>query len=409
MSGMTIRTPLALLSESELQSLVQNQVAESETLDYKREMYGQGDADRRELLRDVSSLANRLGGHLLIGIREEGEIPVEVEGIENGDIAAERIMSSCFSGIHERINGFDVRPIQLANGRSVLAVYVPPSTRVPHMVTLQQEDRFWIRHGRQKMRMSVAEIREACLKVENLSERAETFINIRRERFIADKTRDIQPAERAHLRIAVTPLEVTADRFDIGREDIRGLMRNPPNTRQDGWVLAWVREGNPRPTMIGLQIGSADWRLFDAYRNGGVELYVPIDIDGSHFRSIRLPNGSRVRVLHNLALVEYTVCVYRFYKSFAEMIGITDPLILTWDLVRAHGWGLRRYFEERDSNDYYAPRIWQEEHLILPPMQVPNLSEPDQMAKAVLDRVWQSFGYESTIFFDEDKCFNPSI
>ncbi len=45
-----------------IQSLLDNRVPESEILDYKRECYGSKDADKRELLKDVSSFANSRGG-----------------------------------------------------------------------------------------------------------------------------------------------------------------------------------------------------------------------------------------------------------------------------------------------------------------------------------------------------------
>jgi len=386
--------------------LVTNAVEESETLDYKVQMYGTGDGDRREMLRDVSAFANGRGGHILIGVREENEAAAEIVGIDDGDLHAERILSSCLAGIHERIAGLDARPIPLANGRCVLAISIPRSMRMPHMVTFQQDDRFWIRHGKQKMRMSVAEIREACLKVENLAMKAETFLQNQRQRFVAKRTGTISRPSRAFLRIAVTPLEVSVDRFDIDRQDIRTLMKSPPNMRQNGWVLNWAEEANATPTMLGLQIGSEDWRLLEAYRNGHIQFSVVVEVD-SLYKSVQLSQSSSVNVLYSLAIVEYTVSVFRFYKAFAEKVGITDPLLLTWDLIDAHGWGLRRYSNERDVSEYYGPRAWPERHLILPEIQIANLSEPDRAAKKMLDRLWQSFGFESAIYFDQDQHFDP--
>jgi hypothetical protein len=404
--AMIIQKPLASLTESDLQTLVTNAVEENETLDYKIQMYGTGDGDRREMLRDVSAFANGRGGHILIGVREENEAAAEIVGIDNGDVNAERILSSCLAGIHERIAGLDARPILLANGRCVLAVFIPPSTRMPHMVTFQHDDRFWIRHGKQKMRMSVAEIREACLKVENLAMKAETFLQNQRKRFLEKRTGTVFNPARAFLRIAVTPLEVSVDRVDIDRQDIRALMNAPPNMRQNGWVLDWAEEENAKPMMLGLQIGSKDWRLLEVYRNGHVQFSVVVEID-SHFKTVKLSESSRVNVLYSLALVEYTVSVFRFYKAFAEKAGITDPLILAWDLIDAQGWGLRRDSDERSVSEYYGPRAWPERHLILPEIQITNLSEPDRAAKKMLDRLWQSFGFESAIYFNQDQHFAP--
>jgi Schlafen, AlbA_2 len=158
---MTIEQAIDTIDEPFLESLIRNQVAEGDTLDYKRDMYGATDGDTKELLRDISAMANNLGGYLLIGVREDNEVLVELVGIEQGALAVERILSSALAGITERIYGLNSRSIPLANGRAVVAVFVPPSSRVPHMVRARDEDRFWIRHGRQKMRMSIEEIRQA--------------------------------------------------------------------------------------------------------------------------------------------------------------------------------------------------------------------------------------------------------
>ena len=131
---MTIAQTIDTIDEAFLQSLIRDQVAESDTLDYKRDMYGTSDGDTKELLRDISAMANNLGGYLLIRIEEANEVPVQILGIEQGDIAVERILSSSLAGITERVYGLDSRSIPLANGRAVVAVFVPPSSRAPHMV-----------------------------------------------------------------------------------------------------------------------------------------------------------------------------------------------------------------------------------------------------------------------------------
>src|SRR5437016_2544177 len=76
------------ISEANLQSLVENRVAEGIVLDYKRELYGASDSDKREFLKDVSSFANTATGHIIIGIEEEDGLPTKVTGID-GDLDAE--------------------------------------------------------------------------------------------------------------------------------------------------------------------------------------------------------------------------------------------------------------------------------------------------------------------------------
>ena len=64
---------LSDLQEQDLQILKDNQVQERDTIEYKRDMYGSSDDDKREMLKDIISMANHHGGYLLIGIAENEE------------------------------------------------------------------------------------------------------------------------------------------------------------------------------------------------------------------------------------------------------------------------------------------------------------------------------------------------
>jgi predicted HTH transcriptional regulator len=54
---------LAVLSEPLLANLVG--IAESETLEFKRDTYGTSDRAKQELCKDVSALANTVGGDIV--------------------------------------------------------------------------------------------------------------------------------------------------------------------------------------------------------------------------------------------------------------------------------------------------------------------------------------------------------
>src|SRR6266511_1348956 len=69
--GMSIHgIPLGQVNAALLESLRENAVAESRQLDYKERLPGERDDDKRELLGDVTALANTAGGDLIYGVRE---------------------------------------------------------------------------------------------------------------------------------------------------------------------------------------------------------------------------------------------------------------------------------------------------------------------------------------------------
>jgi hypothetical protein len=59
---MALSKPLEAIEESDLQALVDNQVSEHKTIEYKEALLGNADGDKKEFLADVSSFANESGG-----------------------------------------------------------------------------------------------------------------------------------------------------------------------------------------------------------------------------------------------------------------------------------------------------------------------------------------------------------
>src|SRR5687768_16415257 len=90
-----------------IQSLVAAGVTESAHLDFKRESYGGADGDKKELLKDVSSFANCLGGHLVIGVDEDDGAASALTALSLSDVDGEllRLESIVRTGIEPAIAG----------------------------------------------------------------------------------------------------------------------------------------------------------------------------------------------------------------------------------------------------------------------------------------------------------------
>ena len=76
-------------------ALRDHRVIETRTLDYKLQLPGKTDADRKEFLADVSSFANAAGGHIIFGVQEKEGVPVAIPGLTrvNPDAAIQDIES----------------------------------------------------------------------------------------------------------------------------------------------------------------------------------------------------------------------------------------------------------------------------------------------------------------------------
>lgn len=173
--------PVNQVTEATLRKLVENQVRESITLDYKRDLPGKGDDDAREFLRDVTAFANSEGGDLLFGISEAEGVASELTGVTSSNMDADvrRLIDYIKDCTDPRLHGFSVRAVELPTGSFVVHVRIPKSLEAPHMVQRGNYRQFFTRNPAGKHPMSTNEIRNAVLRTADWKERADAW---RRER-----------------------------------------------------------------------------------------------------------------------------------------------------------------------------------------------------------------------------------
>ena len=100
-----IPKPLERVEGGDIDLLLTGNVQEGRTIDYKRDLPGASDSDRKEFLADVSSFANTVGGDLIVGIDEAGGLPTTIVGAAAADLDEEirRLDSIIQSGLDPRI------------------------------------------------------------------------------------------------------------------------------------------------------------------------------------------------------------------------------------------------------------------------------------------------------------------
>lgn len=151
-------------SLEDLQTLVRNRVPEGPNLEYKETAYSGRPQDIREMLRDVTALANAEGGYLIMGIREDAYGRAEtLTPIEDAHTRAKAIQHACLDGIQERIQGIQVKVIETAPDQGIIVIHVPLSEQRPHMMVRDHSTDFFRRYNTDKRPMNIGEIREMVL------------------------------------------------------------------------------------------------------------------------------------------------------------------------------------------------------------------------------------------------------
>ena len=159
---------LEAITPEDVQKLVTDSVPEGKTIEYKQDLYNLDASNQEyrvrqheEMLKDISSFANTLGGDLVIGIREDNGVAVEVCGFEinNPDSLKLRITQIVQNGIEPRLS-FAIKSIEHSPGRSVFILRVRQNLIAPHRVAYQGRfGRFYARTSSGAHPMDTSELR----------------------------------------------------------------------------------------------------------------------------------------------------------------------------------------------------------------------------------------------------------
>jgi hypothetical protein len=141
--------PLHAVTFARVIAWIEEGLREGEQLDFKAELYGNGDSARRELAGDLAAFANHRGGVLALGVAEDDQgAAADVPMVALSD-AEERRVHQIVAG-----NVFPHLPVQVVPVPSfddptmgVFLVAVGPSPLRPHAVSVNDALRYPRRHG----------------------------------------------------------------------------------------------------------------------------------------------------------------------------------------------------------------------------------------------------------------------
>jgi hypothetical protein len=392
-----IPKPIGAIEKSDIDVLVASGRVEDRTIDYKSDLPGPTDDDRREFLRDVSSFANALGGDLVYGITENAGVPLDAPGVAltNFDELRLRLQSSVESNLDPRLPRLDVVHVSGFEKGSVVVVRVPQSWRAPHMITYKGLGKFYVRGNGNRHEMDVVELRSAFAAGEEQAERIRRF---RADRFlyVLGGSSPVREFGGPLLIVHVLPLHPGPEPL-LDLEAIRanwGLLN-----REDGNVFELVSRASERPNLDGLLLFSP-WEAealslsrsyVQVFRKGGIE-FVQSQSHPEGDRYVAAPwidgNETESRILN----------LVRNARSFFEAVGIPTPFVVSVAFLRAYDLGV-----VTGSGWYREPKKFDREMLVLPEIIIDDpVRGTADVLRPVLDAFWQSAGYASSPNYSED-------
>jgi len=364
------------LELADLQELLDNKVPESKVLEYKRTLKF-GDKEKREFLADVSSFANTAGGHMLIGVHEEGGIPTDFPGVEleNPDAEALKLTSLIRDGIEPRIYGVSIRNIPLNELKYVTVIRIPKSWVAPHVVTFNQHWRFYARHSCGKYPLDVPELRQAFLMSGDIVERIKRF-RVERLNLILNGEAPTQMVAGHKVVLHIIPLSSFSNDNLLDLTNVSNRMLNLTPMGAEGGFQRYNIDGYL--TFAGTLNYNEHNTYFQLFRSGMAEYVSNIyEIDA---------NKSIYFAEYELGIIESVNKMLSVYQNY----GVTPPLYVFVSLI-----GVKNYTVSngRVGMPSFNPRYIDRDILTIPEVVINDFSsEIDVTLRPAFDAVWNSSG-----------------
>jgi len=383
------------IDESDLIQLIENKVREDKYLDYKREMIGKTESDKKEFLQDICSFANAAGGHIVLGIEEgkgqERGLPKNLIGLNvNADEEIARLQSIILTGVEPRILGLELKPIELEsnpiNPKPIaIVIRIPLSISLPHMVKYQGHHTFYSRTANGKYPLEVSELRNLFAQSITAMEQIRSF---RQERIkkILDGESPAPIKSSAKIILHIVPLsrpDLTKNAIDINSIVSEGNRFEPMTMTShhqrfnfDGHVTDFQRTINNE---LGI---SAYTQLF---RDGSIEAAWNGPFVRHHEEKIIGPS-----FLEDIIIGYLEYCLRKM-----DSIGIEPPVCIMLSLLAVSEYKMYR-------NDETPTEKFEKDILTVPELLIEkfDIDVPKQM-KPIFDIIWNSVGLSECQGYDE--------
>lgn len=389
--------------KNDIDSLVADGVSESVQIEYKQELPGNRDEDKKEFLADVSSFANARGGDIIYGIsakvdangRKTGEpdAVVPIAGV-TPDEAKLRLEDMLRNGVAPRLS-VQIKEITGwgtdGNG-FVIVIRIPKSFASPHMVTYRGTSRFFSRSSAGKFQLDVTEIRSAVLATESQSERIRRFREERLGKIIADDT-PVPLSSPHRLVMHVVPLGtfLNRERLDLARE-VYIINQNLPPYGAHGH--------RHRFNLDGILTWSGGNSLSRSY----TQLFVDGCIEAVYADLLQGPQGESVwngvGLVASIAYEEKGIEALKNYITVLKTLGVSGPIAVSLSILGCKG--SRLAFSDVDGHPIDRDAVILQD-IILDGLDVDIPSG----LKPLFDQVWNACGYMRSFNYTKEGVWRP--
>lgn len=374
------------IDSSDILRLIENQVSESKTLDYKRDLNLGKDKDKKEFLFDVSAMHNTEGGCLIFGIEEIKDENNHNTGkpskivdlkIDNEDKLTLFIEDIIKGNTEPNIAQLIINLIKVEN-QDVLVIGIPKSLTLPTMITINGTNKFYKRRNSGKYPVDVYELNQMFMQNQLLKERINEFRTKRIKSVIEQKIIPNLEIETSFF-IHLIPFGYSNNQI-LDFSDIRNnssISMRPMYSH--GWDTMFNIDGFASFSL------SSDRQKITSYnqvfRNGIYEVYTS---------ELFYKNQNDVLEFDGDSFIQEVIEKIKEGLSVINKYNIETPFYVSFSFHNVIGKSIS------NRRSYYSQEFKQNE-IVFPLIQLLNYEDNIyELLKPNFDILWQSLGYEKS-------------
>jgi len=372
------------ITEADIRVLIENQVSENRQLEYKRDLPGNTDSEKKEFLADISSFSNASGGNIIYGLEEKDGIPKSIKGITSSNVDQDiaRLNSIIQSGLSPRIPGLRMKVLSFTGVNNLLIIRIPRSWVLPHMVSFQNYSRFYSRNINGKYPLEIQEIKSLFIASQNIVEKVRNFRAERIGNIIAEET-PIPVEKGAKIVLHIIPLNA----FELERVFDLSIVQNwPQPIYTNGWSGRYNFDGYFTFSTIRKETIADTYVQF--FRNGIVEAVETFLLSGE--------NKIIPSIEYELELLRRTT---DYLKTLREL-SVEPPIIIMLSLIGVKGYAM-------SAEGYWRPDrtpTIEKDVLTIEPVVMEKYEDDLQIIfKPIFDSVWNAAGWPRDENYKEGK------
>jgi hypothetical protein len=286
----------------------------------------------------------------------------------------------------------------LKDNAYIFVIFIPQSWIGPHMVTFQNNSKFFSRNSSGKYQFDVNEIKQAMLGFEGVANNIRNFRTDRLSKIIAGET-PIQINSGAKIVLHIIPIQSFLQNSDI---PIEKLVKDATKIE----TLS-TRSNNCRINLDGLVVfykatDGTNYSYTQVFRNGVIEL-----VDGFLLGRKEKPLSLPITILESNVL---NSCISLL--NLTNSYNIEPPFIIFLSLIGVKGYKFlfsqkmeSHLFLSGDENNLEVDR----DMIIIPEiiLETDITENIHEYLKPIFNSIWNASGYRKSFNYDDKGNWNP--